>query len=623
MINKILAENSLSTRQDLEDAFLEMLNPYLCKLSPGKASVDPGTTAAIFSERAAGLEGFSRLLWGIVPFLKGTENVKKADELTDIILKGISCGTDPDHKEFWGIPDNYDQVMVEMGAFAYALLMVPEKIWDPLDNKQKQNFSGWLQYINDRNIPDCNWVFFRILVNAALVKLGITPVHPELLSESLKIADSFYLDENGWYNDGYPDQRRARDYYVPWAMHFYGMVFSAYCEDLYPGYAEKYKRRALEYYDEFSRWFDSDGRALPFGRSLTYRFAQCSFWGAIPLAFNDGIDWSRTRGLFASNMRWWFNQSMFDGAGLLSVGYCYPNQYMAERYNSANSPLWAFKSFAPLALKENHPFWKASELRPSAAENALQQSTGMFFCTRENTGHLHVLSAGQWIPGIYNEHLHMAEKYAKFAYSAYFGFNVVTDGYGIDKMAADNMLLLGEDEDEGFYRYRKGSIIHEVKKDCLRFEWKPFHDVKVDTWLLPINEGRWHIRIHKIKSERTLFSAEGGFPLGFNDDYYPVPNFEDTLQENQAFAITGLGASCIAGIGGSRKGYLIPSCPNANIMFPRSLVPVLKGKHRPGEFLLVCAVSANPDPGGITDVPEKNDFINIIPEEIRQLMMEN
>ena len=623
MINGNLAGNGLSSRKDLENAFLEMLTPYMKRLSPGKALVDPGTTAATFSERAAGLEGFSRLLWGAVPFLKGTKDSKTATELAGTFLTGISNGTDPAHGEFWGVPSNYDQLLVEMAAFAYALFMVPELLWEPLEKKEKQRFSNWLGYINKRDIPDCNWIFFRILVNAALVKLGVTPEKPELFKESLKLADKFYLDERGWYNDGYPDKRRARDYYIPWAMHFYGLVFAAYCEDLYPAYAERYRERALEYATDFQAWFDRDGNALPFGRSLTYRFAQSAFWGALPLAFRDDRpEWEHARHLYASNMRWWFSQPMFDGGGLLSVGYRYPNQYMAERYNSANSPLWAFKAFAPLAAGEDHPFWKAAEKEPAAAAHTVQQGSGMHIITSKHTGHHYALNAGQWTPGISNEHLHMAEKYSKFAYSTYFGFNVVTDGYGIDKLAADNMLLLGENEEEAYYRYRKSSVNHAVTENYLFSEWQPFDDVTVGTWLVPVKEGRWHIRVHRLVTDRKLVSAEGSFPLGFGNEYYPVPDAEKTRKEGEAWAKTGMGTSRIHDLGGNRNGYVIPSSPNANIMFPRSVVPVLKGSHEPGTSVLACAVSAHPDPDNETTIPEIRDFIKVLPEDLQSLLME-
>lgn len=42
-----------------------------------------------------------------------------------------------------------------------------------------------------------------------------------------------------------------------------------------------------------------------------------------------------------------------------TIGYCYPQMYMAERYNAPGSPYWGMKSFLLLALPDDHPFWIA------------------------------------------------------------------------------------------------------------------------------------------------------------------------------------------------------------------------------------------------------------------------
>ncbi len=622
MINRKLSENPLNTRQDLENAFLETVKPYLDMLSPGKALVDPGSGGATFCERAVENEGFSRILWGMTPFIKGTADSRRADEFAAIVMQGISSGTDPDNSEFWGVPSNYDQLLVEMAAFAWSLLMVPEKIWDPLDKKTRDNFARWLLYINEREIPGCNWVFFRILVNCALAKLEVVPERSEILDNALKITDSFFLDDKGWYNDGYPDKRRARDYYIPWAMQFYGLVFSAYCSDLYPDYARKYSERALVFSDEFRYWFSDDGSALPFGRSLTYRFAQAAFWSVLPLAFSEGTDLGRAGCLLKANLRWWFSKPIFSGEGRLSIGYTYPNRYMAERYNSCNSPLWAFKAFAALAVSDDHPFWNTGGRTAGETENCVQSGSGLHIFPKAKAGHHYALNAGQWTPGISNEHLHMAEKYSKFAYSGYFGFNVVTDAYGIDKLAADNMLLLTDDPESGFYRYRRETHDHEIGGKYLYSRWSVYDDTDAETWLVPLQEGRWHVRIHRIKSGRTLFSAEGGFPLAFGNDYYPVPDVEKTAQKGYADTVSSAGRSFIKDLKNERTGYVIPSSPNANIMYSRVVVPVLKGEHKPGETILTSAVYAVPTATDRITEPDIRDLAECLPEEIYRKIAE-
>lgn len=45
---------------------------------------------------------------------------------------------------------------------------------------------------------------------------------------------------------------------------------------------------------------------------------------------------------------------------MLSIGYRYPNQHMAEGYNAVDSPMWSHKAFAALALPEGDSFWSAA-----------------------------------------------------------------------------------------------------------------------------------------------------------------------------------------------------------------------------------------------------------------------
>ena len=76
------------------------------------------------------------------------------------------------------------------------------------------------------------------------------------------------------------------------------------------------------------------GRAVPFGRSLTYRFAMSSFWGAVAFADLElpaPLTWGVVRGLQLRNVRYWARQAgAYNTDGTLTIGYCYPNQAMTE-----------------------------------------------------------------------------------------------------------------------------------------------------------------------------------------------------------------------------------------------------------------------------------------------------
>jgi len=588
MYYKELQHNPLTNYEHLRKAFLDTVSPYIPFFSPGCARIDLGPSGATFSHSAVCLEGFARILWGLIPYLAGGNTFNDMDK----ILAGLSNGVNPDHHEFWGLPGDYDQLLVEMAVFGYALCLIPDLIWKPLSQKAKKNFSSWLSLINKRRIPECNWIFFRILVNCGLEKVGAEGFDKQLLDESLEQVDKFYIGD-GWYNDGYPSQRRARDYYIPWALHYYGLIFALCCQDLYPGKARVYKERASLFAEDFLYWFSGDGSPLPFGRSLTYRYAQAAFWGALTFAGVKGLPLGQVKGLFLRNLRWWFSQPAYSETGLLTVGYSYPNLCMAERYNSPNSPLWALKAYIPLAISKKHPFWQAAEQSLKKKETThVQKSTGFIICDSAETGHLYALNAGQWTPGVSNEHNHMAEKYSKFAYSNYFGFNVTKGTYGIDKLAPDNMLCISRDKH--FYYYRKESSNHQTDKDYVYSEWKPCEGINIETYL--VSCGTWSLRIHHIKAVISFTSVEGGFALPYNDAFYPVQEAIKAETKNESAWKTECGFSGIKNFYETRAGNIVISNPNSNIIHPRTLIPTLVCEYETGDLWLGCAVMAHPDP---------------------------
>lgn len=114
---------------------------------------------------------------------------------------------------------------------------------------------------------------------------------------------------------------------------------------------------------QYIYWFDDKGRALVYGRSLTYRFAQAAFWSACIYAdvpvFSHGI----IKGIIVRHFEEWFSHPITDNGGVLTIGYRYTNLHMSESYNSPGSPYWSLKAFILLALPGNHPFWQADRYR--------------------------------------------------------------------------------------------------------------------------------------------------------------------------------------------------------------------------------------------------------------------
>jgi hypothetical protein len=76
------------------------------------------------------------------------------------------------------------------------------------------------------------------------------------------------------------------------------------------------------------------GRAIPFGRSVGYRFAMVSFWGALAYANVElpaPLTWGMVKGIVMRHLRWWQTQhDMWSSSGTLTIGYSYPNMYVSS-----------------------------------------------------------------------------------------------------------------------------------------------------------------------------------------------------------------------------------------------------------------------------------------------------
>ena len=154
------SSNPIRTKSDLAAFLTGLLDPLAAHTSPGGARVQLGHTGTHYDEAAAQLEGFSRPIWGLAALLGGGGEYAGAERW----LKGFASGTDPDHEEFWGDMRSKDQRMVECSAIGFAIAVAKEKLWDPLSSEAKENFGKWLGGMNDKEMPNTNWLWFRVSV---------------------------------------------------------------------------------------------------------------------------------------------------------------------------------------------------------------------------------------------------------------------------------------------------------------------------------------------------------------------------------------------------------------------------------------------------------------------------
>lgn len=348
----------LHTKSDFTALMHRFLDPLLPLYSEGGARLHLGDTGVTYPGRTIEMEAFSRPLWALAPFWTGGG---RADDFLRIYRKGLASGTDPESPEYWGDPNDYDQLFVEMAALACAILETPESVWEPLTDAEKANLAKWLDTINHHDLPGCNWLLFRVLVNLALDSVGM-PCDMARAAADMAEVDKWYVAD-GWYSDGPADIKPQKDYYNPWAIQYYTVLYSVFAAKSDPARAALYRDRATKFGRQFARWFDENGAALPFGRSLTYRIGQSAFYSACIWAGLEPLPLPVMKGIIVRNLNWWLARPIFDRDGVLTIGYGYPQQYMAEQYNAPGSPYWGLKVFLLLALPDDHPFWSAEAPR--------------------------------------------------------------------------------------------------------------------------------------------------------------------------------------------------------------------------------------------------------------------
>ncbi|KAF5025715.1 hypothetical protein F66182_2182 [Fusarium sp. NRRL 66182] len=630
-------ESPFRDRSDLVRAATAVIEPLEKYRSPSKARVKLyPSTAAGFDDVAAQLEGFARPLWAISALCDDDASPGLCSW-----VQGIEAGVDPENPEYWGQLGSFDQRMVEMESIAFAFLMAPDTMLSFLNPVSTQNLVNWLQQINHFTMPQNNWRWFRVLVNLTLTKvLGSDPESArQAMDADLAVLDQFYLGE-GWSSDGvWGDDRKQADYYSgSFAIQFAQLLYIRFAHGDRER-VERYRQQAIDFASEYWRYFDADGAAIPFGRSMTYRFACGAFWAAFALAEVDTsdslVDLGTVKGLLLRHLRWWSRRhEIFNPDGTMNIGFTYPNMYLSEDYNSRQSVYWCLKSFVVLGLPPNHPFWTIEEkphplATPDTSRLSRPDHVKVFAPAHQivcsSPEHHYLLSSGQMTTKKFKAR---EAKYGKFAYSSAFGYSVPT-GAELHQVAPDSTLALSIDDGET-WKVRWQPVDVHIESLSIRSEqghssipaltstWRPLKklDLEIQTTLVPLASyyPGWHVRFHQIRGLYTanimpwcdsLQLVDSSFAISaLTETGYHVPSVSSVddalciegcvLDHSSVHIRSRSGASGIIdltpglvskGVSNGNvlklqgKGHLIEADPNTNLIAQRTFIPSIRYSH--------------------------------------------
>lgn len=581
-----LAGNPLTTRADAQQAVRDLVEPLVPSFTEQGALARWGSLGATFDERAEALEGVARPLWGLAPLAAGGGEFAHWPLIRTLLVHG----TDPDHPEYWGTITTTDQRQVETAAIGLALALAPHEVWEPLTQAERDQLVEWLRPVFTVPLVMNNWQFFRVLVYCGLRHVGVEVPRPPV-EESLRLIESFYRDE-GWYVDGVSE---GTDFYIAFAMHFYGLIYATLCADEDPERAQRFRDRARQFAPDWESRFDARGRVIAYGRSLTYRFAGAGFFGALAFADVDALPWGQVRELWFAHLRWWAEQQATDDRGILTLGWGYANLFLSEPYNSGASPYWAMKAFLPLALPEEHPFWSSPAPEQVAPEQGCRPQPRAGVVVHRTPTQSIMLNAG---PGDWDLRQGSA-KYGKFAYSSAFPFSLEPDDPWSLETAESTLAFI----DAGRLRRetRRTNEAWGVEGDIAWARWQVFGDqVRVTTFLR--GSGAGHVRVHVIDSHLDTYTVEGGFAL-------PTPRTRQVQGLDGREVDTGLATlhsghahSTIMDAAGVREGLVRNLQPNTSLQWARATAPMLTGTLAAGHHVLVTLVAAVED----EDLPEQS-----------------
>jgi hypothetical protein len=353
------------TRQHWKDAALYMLKGafgYIHQLDdPMKFPKQPGisyprTDDQIPTEK---LEGLSRTLFVAAPLLKENpelvvNNIKVAEYYRHQMCNLINPSSPSfiKHRAKNGGPH---QNLVEFGAMAISMTAIPDVLWKPLPQQQKDSLAALMLSYADGPTVDSNWKFFNIFVLSFFKNQGYA-VNEKLLVEYLDKTLNHYRGE-GWYNDS-----PAFDYYSMWAFQMYGVLWAEYYGNkYYPEQAKKFMSNFSDLKSNYPYLFSRDGKMIMWGRSISYRYASVTAFLLMGFENSPDTNYGWMRRIASGTLLQFFQHPGFMKDGVPTLGFYGPFEPAVQMYSCRGSVYWGGKVFLGLLVPADNPFWTAIE----------------------------------------------------------------------------------------------------------------------------------------------------------------------------------------------------------------------------------------------------------------------
>jgi len=314
--------------------------------------------------QAEKFEGLARTLMAAAPvIMEDPTATSNGLNLRDYYAHQILEGANPKSPLYFGrITDliqeygrmQYQQT-VEGGALVVSLMNTKTQIWDRFTIQEKQKVADLISDYAHTLTIGANWRMFNILM-LTFLKVNGFAIDESILKDHLQNILSNYVGD-GWYIDD-----TNYDFYNPWGFHFYLPIWCQwYGYEHEPEITAIIEERNRTFVKHWPRYFARDGKQLMWGRSIIYRFAASTAFGAHFLMNDPVLDAGFARRIASGNMLQFVTRDDLYINGLPCLGYFGPFEPLIQFYSCAASPFWLGKAFLALSLPKDSPFWTAQE----------------------------------------------------------------------------------------------------------------------------------------------------------------------------------------------------------------------------------------------------------------------
>ena len=352
---------------------------------PGKSYPTDGKP-----NKTENLEGLCRTMFVAIPLLKENPALElngiKVGDYYRQQLRNMSDPSKPGYIQH--LKGGPSQTLVEFGALALSLTVMPEIIWEPLTQQEKDALAAlMLSYGNGPTIGS-NWRFFNIFVMSFFKDHGYA-IKDDYLNELLQKSLDQYRG-CGWYNDS-----PAYDYYSMWAFQMYGMIWAHYYGDKFnPEAGRQFVDNFRDLVPNYPYMFAEDGKMNMYGRSITYRIATVIPFPLMGWLNDPSINYGWMRRIASSTILQFLENPALMKDRVPTLGFYGAFEPAVQIYSCRGSVYWMGKAFLGLLLPADNPFWTAvenngaweKELKPGKVYNKFMEGSNTLVTNYPNSG---------------------------------------------------------------------------------------------------------------------------------------------------------------------------------------------------------------------------------------------